>query len=214
MATARAAKVDGKTRLILAGEQLFARGGIEGVSLREIAAAAGQGNHHAVQYHFGSREGLVHAIFVHRMHQMEIRRAEMLAAAEASGRLNDARAIVEIIFLPQLELPGQQGNHSYAQFLLQYLLRNDGRDFADFGAPLPPHIARALALLRQRLDFLPERIAQRRLVTACFMFLNMLTAYADDRSREPGDESFDDAVDDTLAQIVLATCMPSAGVTV
>jgi hypothetical protein len=65
-----------------------------------------------------------------------------------------------------------------------------------------------LQLLRQRIDFLPERIAQRRLVTACFMFLNMLTAYADDRVRLPEDESFEDAVDDTLGQIVLATCMP------
>lgn len=101
VATARAARSDGKTRLILAAEQLFAKGGIDGVSLREIAAAAGQGNHHAVQYHFGSREGLVHAIFVHRMQQMEARRGEMLAAAEAAGRLSDARAIVEIIFLPQ-----------------------------------------------------------------------------------------------------------------
>ncbi|WP_254621015.1 TetR/AcrR family transcriptional regulator [Sphingomonas sp. CL5.1] len=208
MATARAARSDGKTRLILAAEQLFAKGGIDGVSLREIAAAAGQGNHHAVQYHFGSREGLVHAIFVHRMQQMEARRGEMLAAAEAAGRLSDARAIVEIIFLPQLELPGQRDNHSYAYFLLLYLLRNDGRDFGDFGAELPPNIARALQLLRQRLDFLPEHIAQRRLVTACFMFLNMLTAYADDRVRSSDDESFEDAVDDTLGQIVLATCMP------
>ncbi|WP_254657245.1 hypothetical protein [Sphingobium fuliginis] len=29
--------------------------------MREIAAQAGQGNHAAVQYHFGSREGLVRA---------------------------------------------------------------------------------------------------------------------------------------------------------
>lgn len=208
MGTPRAARVDGKTKLILAAEQLFAKGGIEGVSLREIATAAGQGNHHAVQYHFGSREGLVHAIFVHRMWEMEPQRGEMLAAAEAAGRLDDARTIVEIIFLPQMELPGQQGNHSYAHFLLQYLLRNDGRDFGDFGAELPPNIDRALRLLRARLGFLPERIAQRRLVTASFMFLNMLTAYAGDRTRLPGDESFEDAVDDTLAQIVVATCMP------
>jgi AcrR family transcriptional regulator len=119
MATASAPRLDGKTKLILAAEKLFARGGIEGVSLREIAAAAGQGNHHAVQYHFGSREGLVQAVFAYRMQQMEDRRAEMLAAAEAAGTLLDARTIVEIIFLPQLALPGQHGNHSYAIFLCQ-----------------------------------------------------------------------------------------------
>lgn len=208
VATVAAPRVNGKTKLILAAEKLFARGGIEGVSLREIAAAAGQGNHHAVQYHFGSREGLVQAVFAFRMEQMEHRRAEMLAAAEAAGKLGDARSIVEIIFLPQLELPGQHGNHSYAKFLCQYLLRNEATDFGDFGAELPPNIERALLLLRQRLAFLPDRIAQRRLITACFMFLNMLTAYSDDRVRTPDDESFEDAVSDTLGQIVVATCMP------
>jgi AcrR family transcriptional regulator len=211
VATAVAPRMNGKTKLILAAEQLFARGGIEGVSLREIAAAAGQGNHHAVQYHFGTRERLVQAVFDFRMGQMESRRGEMLAAADVAGKQNDARTIVEIIFLPQLELPGQHGNHSYANFLCQYLLRTETAEFGDFGSELPPNIGRALGLLRERLAFLPDRIAQRRLITACFMFLNMLTAYSDDRARTPDDESFEDAVKDTLGQIVVATCMPIEG---
>lgn len=106
MATAAASRMDGRTKLILAAEKLFARGGIEGVSLREIAAAAGQGNHHAVQYHFRSREGLVQAVFDYRMWQMEDRRGEMLKAAKSAGKLDDARTIMEVIFLPQLDLPG------------------------------------------------------------------------------------------------------------
>ncbi len=203
-------KADVKTRLIEAAETLFARGGIEGVSLREIATAAGQRNHHAVQYHFGSREGLIEAIFAHRMLEMEATRAEMLAAAKVAGRLGDARTIVEIIFLPQLSLPSQHGNHTYASFLCQYLMRVDGAEFGDFGAALPPNLARTLGLLRNIVRFLPERIAQRRLITACFMFLNMLLAYSEERVRTAGDESFDDAVDDTLDQIALATCMPLA----
>jgi AcrR family transcriptional regulator len=208
LAKAAAPRMNGKTKLILAAEKLFARGGIEGVSLREIAAAAGQGNHHAVQYHFRSREGLVQAVFDYRMWQMEDRRGEMLTAAEAQARLESVRAIVEIIFLPQLELPGQRDNHSYANFLCQYLLRTTTTEFADFGSELPPNISRALLLLRNQLAFLPDRIAQRRLITACFMFLNMLTAYSSDRNRTSDDESFEDAVNDTLGQIVLATCMP------
>jgi AcrR family transcriptional regulator len=201
-------RTDAREKLILAAEILFARGGFETVSLREIAAAAGQRNHHAVQYHFGSREGIVTAIFRYRMIQMEGRRGEMLAQAEQAGLLNDARTVMEIIFLPQLELPRQQGNHSYANFLCQYLLRNEGTRFGDFGAILPENIDRALRLLRERLCFLPESIAQRRLVTACFMFLNMLSAYSDDRIRAIEDESFQEAIDDTLDQIVVATTMP------
>lgn len=208
METAVRSRTDAREKLILAAESLFAKGGFESVSLREIAAAAGQRNHHAVQYHFGSREGLVTAIFRYRMAQMEERRGDMLAAAEAASSMHDARTLIEIIFLPQLTLPGQHGNHSYANFLCQYLLRNEGRGFGDFGAQLPANIDRALQLLRERLDFLPEAIAQRRLVTACFMFLNMLSAYSDDRIRDLDDETFEQAVDDTLEQIVAATVMP------
>ena len=207
MASLMQPRTDAREKLILAAERLFAKG-FESVSLREVAAAADQRNHHAVQYHFGSREALVVAIFRYRMAQMEERRGVMLAAAEQAGRTDDARTLIEIIFVPQLSLPGQHGNHSYANFLCQYLLRNEGRGFGDFGAPLPDNIDRALKLLRDRIGFLPETIAQRRLVTACFMFLNMLSAYSDDRIRAGDDESFDDAVDDTLNQIVVATVMP------
>ena len=208
MATLMQPRTDAREKLILAAERLFAKGGFESVSLREIAAAAEQRNHHAVQYHFGSREDLVVAIFRDRMTQMEARRGVMLNAAEDAAKTGDARTLMEIIFLPQLSLPGQHGNHSYANFLCQYLLRNESASFGDFGAALPINIDRALKLLRVRLSFLTETIAQRRLVTACFMFLNMLSAYSDDRIRAIDDESFEEAVNDTLNQIVVATVMP------
>src|SRR3546814_2836207 len=65
-------------------------------SLREIAAAAGQRNHHAVQYHFGIRDTLVQAVFDYRMDQMEAKRGEMLLAAREANRLDDARTIMDI----------------------------------------------------------------------------------------------------------------------
>lgn len=201
---------DAKTRLILAAEILFAKGGIEGVSLREIAAAAGQRNHHAVQYHFGIRDTLVQAVFDYRMDQMEAKRGEMLQAAREADRLGDARTIMDIIFLPQLELIDAHGDHSYANFLCQYLLRNSDTEFGRFGGHLPPHIGEALALLRARIHFLPDEVAQRRLITACFMFLNILAAHTRDAADHRIDQEFSAALDDTLNQIVAATCMPLA----
>lgn len=199
---------DAKTRLILAAEILFAKGGIDGVSLREIASAAGQRNHHAVQYHFGNRETLVQAIFDFRMDQMEAMRGNMLEEARREGMLHDARTIVDIIFLPQLELIDAHGDHSYANFLCQYLLRNADTEFGRFGGHLPPHIAEALALLRARLEFLGDEAAQRRLITACFMFLNILAAHTRDAADHRVDQAFSSALEDTLDQIVTATCMP------
>lgn len=203
---------DSKISLVLAAEVLFARGGIDGVSLREIAAAAGQRNHHAVQYHFGNRDALVQAVFDYRMDQMEDARGIMLAEAEQAGRLGDARTIVDIIFLPQLELIDVHGDRSYAGFLSQYLLRNADTEFGRFGGHLPPNLAKTLDLLRARLDFLPDATAQRRLITACFMFLNMLSVHSRDARDGRNGEAFASALDDTLSQIVAAICLPTAEV--
>lgn len=195
-----------KIALILAAEVLFARDGIESASLREIAAQAGQRNHHAVQYHFGSRDSLVQAIFDYRMNQMESARGAMLAAVEEADRLADLRAITEIIFRPQIELIDEFGDHSYAGFLTAYLLRYQARRFGQFGDRVAPNLARTLVLLRACLGPLPEIVAQRRLVTACFMFLNILIIH----TRDSGDdgECFEDAVVDTLGQIVAALTAP------
>lgn len=197
---------DPKIALILSAEVAFARDGIDGASLREIAAKAGQRNHHAVQYHFGSREALVQAVFDHRMDQMEAARGAMLEAARRADRTGSTRAIAEAIFLPQIELIDAYGDNSYAAFLSEYLLRYQGSRFGEFGERIAPHLSQILHLLRERLADLPEAAAQRRLVTACFMFLNILVIHT--RDDNFGSESFEIALDDTLDQIVLALEAP------
>ncbi len=137
---------------------------------------------------------------------MENARGAMLAAAEASGKLSDLRSIAEIIFRPQIEMIDEFGDHSYASFLTAYLLRYQSRRFGQFGERVAPNLARTLALLRTCLGALPEAVAQRRLVTACFMFLNILVIHTRDDAEDG--EQFEDAVDDTLGQIVAALAAP------
>ena len=71
--------------MIDAAERLIAERGLGALSLREVATTAGQRNHSAVQYHFGSRAGLVEAVFDTRMTPIDARRAEMLVGLERSG---------------------------------------------------------------------------------------------------------------------------------
>lgn len=197
-----------KERMVLIGEVQFAENGINGASMREIASKAGQRNHYAVQYHFGSREGLVRAIFDYRMKQMEPRREEMLRQAEQQNLLLDARALLDIVMLPQLDLEDVDGNHSYASFLSQYLLRSQSTEFGDFGSESPPHLQRVLDLLRERLFYLPTAVAQRRLVNGCLMFLNMLVSHRGSGSTDDQEESFEHAVEDTMEMLVTSICMP------
>ena len=207
MTAPRAAQPDDnpKVALILAAEVAFARDGIEGASLREIAGRAGQRNHHAVQYHFGSREALVQAVFDYRMDQMEAARGRILDAARRTDRIGTTRTAVEAIFLPQIDLIDEYGDNSYAAFLSQYLMRYQSSRFGDFGERIAPNLGEALHLLGVRMSGMPEAAAQRRLVTACFMFLNILVMHT--RGGD-GAESFAAALGDTLDQIVLTLEAP------
>lgn len=105
-------------QLLTTAERLFAENGIAGVSLRQIAAAAGSSNSSAVHYHFGTKENLVEATFAYRLPQLIERRA-LLNARLAPG---DLRARLEAQLLPVLEL-AESPNNSYASFVDQ-LQRN------------------------------------------------------------------------------------------
>jgi len=50
---------DAREVLLDTAERLLGEKGIEGASMRQIAAEAGQGNNSVVQYHFGSKTGLI-----------------------------------------------------------------------------------------------------------------------------------------------------------
>jgi len=77
-----------------AAERLFAEQGIGAVSLRQIVAAAGQGNLSAAHYHFGSRDGLIRAVLERRMRAIDTIRHRRLDAVQAAGRDTQVPAIV------------------------------------------------------------------------------------------------------------------------
>ncbi|MFI1582217.1 helix-turn-helix domain-containing protein [Embleya sp. NPDC020630] len=99
--------------MIEAAERLFAERGINGVSLREIGAQAGQRNTAAARYHFGSKEALVDAVFRHRMEPVNARRLAMLDELDATGRGYDARGLVEAFLYPLADTLGEVGKPSW-----------------------------------------------------------------------------------------------------
>jgi AcrR family transcriptional regulator len=107
--------------LIAAGERLFAERGLHGVSLREIGVAAGQRNNNVTQYHFGSKEGLVRAIFEYRSTIVNERRLQLLEAFGEAGH-TDIRSLIEAFFVPLAEQIEQA--NPYVRFLAR--LRTDG----------------------------------------------------------------------------------------
>src|SRR3546814_280113 len=103
-------------RILQAAEDCFGEHGIDAVSLRQIAIAAGQGNTAAVQYHFGSKEGLLEAIFQHRLPAIEQRRKALIETLEPQKR-TQVRSLLKIIFQPIWEISNAQGRPSNALFV-------------------------------------------------------------------------------------------------
>jgi AcrR family transcriptional regulator len=93
---------------------------VNGVSLREIGAEAGQRNTGAVRYHFGSKAGLVDAIFRYRMEPINRRRLSMLGRLDAEGRGKEMRGLAEAFLYPLSEALGDPGSPSwYLRFSAQ-----------------------------------------------------------------------------------------------
>ncbi|MET8686403.1 TetR family transcriptional regulator [Streptomyces sp. NPDC004732] len=78
---ARTSGPETREKLIRAGEEVFAAQGVDGAQLRDIVRIAGQSNPSAVQYHFGSRGGLLDAVMAARQQRTE----QVLTAELARG---------------------------------------------------------------------------------------------------------------------------------
>ncbi|MFD4507321.1 TetR/AcrR family transcriptional regulator [Streptomyces sp. NPDC058457] len=150
-----------KQQIVLAAERLFAEHGLDGVSLRQISAAAGNGNNTAVQYHFGTKERLVQEIFEYRLPYLNERRGLLVARRRPEG----LRSWVECHILPVLEQGEQEGSHylSFVAMLQQYGRRDVfERLSAELSGPTVDFVDRVGALL----PHLPEPFRGHRISQA------------------------------------------------
>ncbi|MBI4874211.1 MAG: TetR/AcrR family transcriptional regulator [Acidobacteria bacterium] len=145
---------DTKTRILEAAERLFAENGIAATSLRAITAAAGV-NLAAVNYHFQSKEALVHAVYARRLEPVNRARLEMLDAQEAraGGGSPPLEEIMDAFVAPFLR--GFMGTPFTALMGRMYVEPGDfARRF--LGVHMREVARRFGAALRRALPGLPE----------------------------------------------------------
>jgi AcrR family transcriptional regulator len=112
--------------LILAGEKLFALRGIEGVSLREVNQSAGQRNRSAAHYHFGTRLGLIEAIYDYRADHVNARRLLVLNELEKGEGKFDLSRIIRCFVLPLIdEVENTEGGSYFLRFLAAVNMHHD-----------------------------------------------------------------------------------------
>jgi len=98
---------DTKERILDAAEELFACQGFHGTSLRTITSAA-EVNLAAVNYHFGSKEALLDAVFERRLtplnHDRQTRLEAVRSKAAAAGRPPRTEEVLRAMVEPTLRL--------------------------------------------------------------------------------------------------------------
>ncbi len=187
-----------KGRILDAAQSLFAQRGFDAVSLRDITAAAGV-NVAAVNYHFGSKEGLIEALLMRRMMPVMLERMRLLDAAEEEfgGGVIPVERVLDAFMRPFLT--GLQGNGEERQLFSKFM----GRCMADRGSDLPEKalevLQRVLERFTHELGRVLRDLSEEELIWRlhyCFgvmvhtlMHGERLSVYSQGRSGEPDFET-------------------------
>ncbi|MDB5425361.1 MAG: TetR/AcrR family transcriptional regulator [Phenylobacterium sp.] len=158
-------------RLMTTAERLYGQHGLDGISLRQIVTAAGQGNNYAVQHHFGSKLGLIQAVSEMRLSALEAERQVMLDAASRDGDRSLER-MLGVMLMPLVTVLNKQDLEHYARFMLAVM----HLDPQEHPFMQPSNISPVSTVVRSRvaecLPQLPADVLRRRLSLAIGLFLN------------------------------------------
>lgn len=165
----------GAIKLMLTAEKLFGEQGVEGVSLRQIVTAAGQANSSAVQHHFGSKEGLLQAVFDMRLPALdEARMALLLSFKDKHGHIAMPQ-LLRAMYWPVINDMNETAQKSFALFNSQLMHIELARHpFTHTKVPQPA-FREIYDRLRQHLSYLPKAVFDVRMRLATEIFLGALS---------------------------------------
>lgn len=167
---------DAREKIKDAAQALFAERGLEGVTVRQIVAAAEQKNMAALHYYFGTKEDLVRELIVDAARLMDGRRNEMLDAAEARGGPTALREVIGIIVESIVATADHPRARTYMRFVAQIVAtRRDLFDSA-IGQHWNTGYQRCLAHIRRLSPDLPLPVLNQRLLFLGIYLFNILAA--------------------------------------
>lgn len=160
--------------LLRQAERLFARRGLYQVQVREIVQAAGQRNVSALNYHFGSREGVLDAILSRHGDPTDLARGELLAAVGRDACSRDLVAALVVPYTAHLETPE---GRDYLRIVAQ--LSATFSSWRTLGTGTGPRLIEILSILEARPDDLPIEVRRERVVE----LIMLMTVAASERAR-------------------------------
>jgi AcrR family transcriptional regulator len=148
----------------LAACRLFALRGVDGVTVRDIADAAGQRNHASVGYHFGSKEGLIRELVIDGAALIDGRRALWLDRLEATGGPRSVREVMDIIVQSTVDMAGPGQEDSYTRFVVMLQMTHPAFFMEVLGGRWNAAYLRCLGHLRRLMPDMPEAAKSQRLL--------------------------------------------------
>lgn len=153
-----------RRRLVAAGARLMAERGVGAAPIREIVRAAGLGNTGALQYYFGSREGLVRAVVADTRERIARRRSALLAAIARARGSGDLRPLVAVMIRPLGELLAGPPAARAGLVVLGRILADPPRGLEDLADAAEDPAAEMVArLVPMTLPRLPRALVAERL---------------------------------------------------
>ena len=147
-----------------AASKLFAEHGVDGATVRDIAEAAGQKNHAAVGYYFGSKDDLVREIILDGAILIDNRRNAALDKLEAAGGPHTIREVMEVLVHSSLDLSPQGEPETYNRFIVMLTLTRWSYVMEVLGNEWNSGYLRCLDHLRRLTPDLPADIQNQRFV--------------------------------------------------
>lgn len=163
-----------KERLLREASRLFARRGVWQVTVREITQAAGQRNVSALNYHFGSREGVLDAILTRHGDPTDVSRGEHLAAVGVDAPTDD---LVRALVVPYASNLATAEGREYLRIVAQ--LTQQFATWRDRAPGTGPNLIQILEILESRPEELPEAVRRERVVE----MIMLMTAALAERAR-------------------------------
>lgn len=161
-----------RTRILRAAERLFAVHGIDGVSLRRINAEAGT-NVASVNYHFGTKDDVVHGILADRMPAIERHRAALLEDIDPVAP--STASIVGALVLPLATVArsGPDGR-AYVGFLARLRVHSDPELVRLVTRELAPSTRKLMNLLSASVPDIPRHLLRVRWLLIVDLVLHAL----------------------------------------
>jgi AcrR family transcriptional regulator len=209
----RPAPADTKSQIKAAAQLLFARHGVDAVTIQQIVAAAGQRNNAALHYHFGTKEELIRQLVVDGAAVLDERRQGMLREIDARGGPETIREVLLVLVMPVIELGDDERWRGYIRFTSSLQASDRKTLRAALNNRWNAGYVACFAHLKRMLPLPAALVEQRLSIFSIYAnaILSAREAAAETRNSKNGlwDQRFTiDNIIDTLEAAI--TCPPSA----